>query len=698
MNGRESRMKLRTAELFLSRAGSPAKGKSSLLGWGALLMLPFVGLQIAHGGEGRPELGRQIRGRDTNTAAGIILTVNSTADAPDIDQLDGVCKTATGDCTLRAAVMQANFAGGATIVVPRGTYKLTRVHYDDDSVGGDLDISADVTIQGAGSAVTIVDGNGPVTHDRVFQVLSAVQNFTLSGMTIRNGESLPQPSPAPTPTGILGGGGLYIEGAGHVLLRDVIFDSNTGQNGGGVYANFSSTGGSIEMDNVILRSNMATAGGVGAGGGVLARLAASQSRFMLKDSQLYSNAADGTGGGMYVDGNSAAQWSIERSEIYLNTAPSGGGIGNFIPLTLSDSSLHDNHVTFDGGAIEAYSPSIILRTTLDANSAGRFGGGIFNLQTAANSNYSDFCHIEECTLSRNFALYGGAIYHDGFITAGSLLHIINSTVSGNAVSKNGDGGGIYQYEGQTQLLNSTVANNRVLLGLPPNAGTGKGGGLYIFATASDANTFISENSIIANNARDNGIQLGTPDDGFTTNDQMGATSGSVMGNLGFNLIRTTTNFFINGPQGNNINGQDPLLGPLKDNGGATYTMELLSNSPAVDAGSDLVLNSPSSLSTDQRGYPRKIGGHVDMGAFEFEFGGRLRVISISRSGSDILVTFQALQGATYRLLRKFALTDPTWQSISGVSNITATSTGPAGITDPGAINLAHAFYKVELLR
>src|SRR5438445_1344934 len=166
--------------------------------------------------------------------------VNSTADLPDADPADGICAASTGVCTLRAAIMQANFvAGPSTIIVPSGLYLITRVGYDDDALVGDLDLKHDMTIQGAGSGATIIDGNGSVTHDRVFQVVSTVQNVTLTGMTIRNGESLS------STVGVIGGGGLYIEGARAVHLSDVIVDSNTGQDGGGIYANFSSTGGSI---------------------------------------------------------------------------------------------------------------------------------------------------------------------------------------------------------------------------------------------------------------------------------------------------------------------------------------------------------------------------------------------------------------------------------------------------------------------
>jgi len=58
---------------------------------------------------------------------------------------------------------------------------------------------------------------------------------------------------------------------------------------------------------------------------------------------------------------------------------------------------------------------------------------------------------------------------------------------------------------------------------------------------------------------------------------------------------------------------DPLIAPLADNGGATFTHALLPGSPAVDAGSNV-----ADLEFDQRGtgYPRQMGHATDIGAFE----------------------------------------------------------------------------------
>src|SRR5690606_23632283 len=57
--------------------------------------------------------------------------------------------------------------------------------------------------------------------------------------------------------------------------------------------------------------------------------------------------------------------------------------------------------------------------------------------------------------------------------------------------------------------------------------------------------------------------------------------------------------------------QNPLLGPLADNGGDTLTHALLSGSPATDTGGAAVCPA-----TDQRGAPRPQGAGCDIGAYE----------------------------------------------------------------------------------
>ena len=57
---------------------------------------------------------------------------------------------------------------------------------------------------------------------------------------------------------------------------------------------------------------------------------------------------------------------------------------------------------------------------------------------------------------------------------------------------------------------------------------------------------------------------------------------------------------------------DPLLGPLGDNGGLTWTHLLLPGSAAIDIA---VLDEGNPL-IDQRGFPRPFGSAADLGAVE----------------------------------------------------------------------------------
>src|SRR5258707_15822510 len=72
------------------------------------------------------------------------FTVNTTVDAVDADLADCACATSGGLCSLRAAIMQADYTTGATIIVPAraSPYMLTipSPGPSSDPATGDLDI------------------------------------------------------------------------------------------------------------------------------------------------------------------------------------------------------------------------------------------------------------------------------------------------------------------------------------------------------------------------------------------------------------------------------------------------------------------------------------------------------------------------------------------------------------------------------
>ena len=87
-----------------------------------------------------------------SVASGIVFGVDSSEDSKDASPGDGICATSAGVCTLRAAIQETNaLPGEDAIEVPAGNYVLTIPGSDEDrACNGDLDISDDLTLTGAG--------------------------------------------------------------------------------------------------------------------------------------------------------------------------------------------------------------------------------------------------------------------------------------------------------------------------------------------------------------------------------------------------------------------------------------------------------------------------------------------------------------------------------------------------------------------
>jgi len=90
-------------------------------------------------------------------------------------------------------------------------------------------------------------------------------------------------------------------------------------------------------------------------------------------------------------------------------------------------------------------------------------------------------------------------------------------------------------------------------------------------------------------------------------------SGGIVTSHGYNVSSDNGGGYLNGP-GDQIN-TDPMLGPLQDNGGPTFTHVLLTGSPAIDAGDPDFIPPPY---YDQRGprFVRLFKGRIDVGSFE----------------------------------------------------------------------------------
>jgi len=288
-----------------------------------------------------------------SAALAATFNVNSTLDQPDDDEIDGICHTSANTCTLRAAVMQANFLSEETLILlPAGTFTLTRPPTASNGAeSGDLNLDAFpaffINLVGAGAESTIIDGG---CLDRVFRVEGACL-ASFRSLTVRNGCAA-------------NGGGILVLGVAsleHVTVRD-----NRAIQGGGV----SAEGSHLFMTASTIRDNRAT----GPGGGLFG------SRTLeIASSTISGNVALVDGGGMYL--------------------------AALADLHLSESTISSNSVDDSGGAIfvrdqatvNIYSSTIVFnRADADDDGLGD-GGGIVNDVSGNNT-----VNVRNCLIAGNY--------------------------------------------------------------------------------------------------------------------------------------------------------------------------------------------------------------------------------------------------------------------------------------------------------
>jgi hypothetical protein len=299
------------------------------------------------------------------------------------------------------------------------------------------------------------------------------------------------------------------------------------------------------------------------------------------------------GGGIFTN---VRTLTIDRCVISGNShggIANAGSYGDPATVNIINSTISGN----DGGGVSVAGPGFygfrggevtITGSTISGNFSASNGGGIYNAGglTIAKSTISGNSADADSTGG------GGGIFNVGILT------ITDSTISGNLASRGG-GGGIRSYFanavlaiGRLTITNSTITGNSA----------SEGGGLHLGGTQTSRNTIIALNT--AANAPDVKGELASE---------------------GFNLIGNNSGAAISPAQTSDQIGTpaspiDPLLVPLQDNGGPTFTHALLQGSPAIDQGES------SGATADQRGFNRPVdfpaianaagGDGADIGAFE----------------------------------------------------------------------------------
>jgi CSLREA domain-containing protein len=274
--------------------------------------------------------------------ATVPFVVDSLADVVDDDLTDDLCRTTTGDCTLRAAIQQANLIPGMIeIELGAGTHLLAiSGSGEDDALTGDLDVDTPVTIRGVGAGLTTVDA-GDV--DRAFDIgipahvaTNAPEVSFVEDLTITGGDAGPD------------------NGGAIATLRD------------------------LRVQRVVLSGNYARRGSAISSVRTAGTFGVDPSVVEVVDSTATLNS-----GALPLF---LATARVTGSSLIDNTATiaTNGGAGEFGRLRLTNSTVSGNHADATGAFFAGQ--AVIESSTIYGNSGNFSPGGVFLLELSVFHN------------------------------------------------------------------------------------------------------------------------------------------------------------------------------------------------------------------------------------------------------------------------------------------------------------------------
>jgi Chlamydia polymorphic membrane protein (Chlamydia_PMP) repeat len=452
---------------------------------------------------------------------------------------------------------------------------------------------------------TVLDGGGMVTLDGqgktriLFKDWHDPAKIPSITVTLQNIRLINGKAPGGASTGEISGGAMQVGHPGtrlHVINstfeNNTTTDINTTDNQGG--AIFVHNAYETVIVGSVFRDNSAGNGGA---------IGAIASGMLLINSLFENNhAADttsggivrGYGGALHLDGvtnsynpDSNKTFQVCGSWFEGNIAVRGGGA--------------TSSVVSDGfGTLASFDRSTFVQNKVSGvpgqTNSGQ-GGAVYHVEDdqVGGVNEQNFL-IRDSTFSQNEVRYqGGAVW----VSVLGHGRVENSTFDHNTttapLNQVGQGGAMAIPLGNFAIANSLFAENHAAY----QAGALHGGGT--------ANQITLSNTIFySNTLNDQTLPSETQWQGFNTNRPM--LDGGQ--NIQYPQLKPGFNNDVN----NNITANpiysDPLLLPLADNGGPTWTRAMQAGSPAVDAG-----NLAACPALDQRGYLRL--GACDIGPFEF---------------------------------------------------------------------------------
>ncbi|MEM9387896.1 MAG: choice-of-anchor Q domain-containing protein [Pseudomonadota bacterium] len=299
--------------------------------------------------------------------------------------------------------------------------------------------------------------------------------------------------------------------------------------------------------------------------------------------------------------------SLSGMTLRGGSAEIGGGVfASGDRLILGDVAITDNEaergggIAMDGGELFLSDSRVIGNRAVNLGAIARGGG--FYLENAVG-------RIDDVLIENNIAR--GDLGEGAGLWVDDFLALDRCAVLGNRIDGAGNGGGLWVESGaDVFLLNSTLADNQAALG--------DGGAIAVESGATAELAFLS----VANNsaAAGGGLDSDNTPPVRILNSIIALNTG---GDCRYALEANQNSF------GHNIDGDgscrldqqtdqpgtDPLLLPLGDNGGPTPTLALDPLSPAIDAGTCVLLDG-NAVGVDQRRSPRPVGADCDVGAFE----------------------------------------------------------------------------------
>ena len=483
------------------------------------------------------------------------LVVNTTGDSPDANPGDGVCADASGNCSLRAAIEEANALAGPDVIhvfdalQPVGELRTIAL----SSMLPPL--ISDITILGPENNSLIISGNNST---RIFYAKSGT--ILLKSLKLANGLAMGGSGSAGGGGGMGAGGALLMHegmtGTLNLVLEDVILTDNRAQGGNGSKLIARSAGGG---------GGMGGNGGInaGGGGGFLGNGGNGVEGEVDDSGDFDDDSRGGGGGGFFGNGTNAVN----------RFSPGNGGLGNGgqgsgdtddgnsgmpgaqVFLGEEDAEEHDD-ISDDEGGFGGFGGGGGGANKGDDDSEGGdggfgggggganegdddseggdggFGGGGGASTAADDSDGGD----------GGFGASGGAAEGNQGVSdfgAGAVDDV------GNSGGGLGAGGAVFVVSGQLTLNNVSFNNNTTLGGTgadTDNDGQGLAGAVFIYDAAthgavdgkSNAAVTVTNGSGICftNNSGANAA-IGTPvGDGATANntpDIYGLITGAIPG-------------------------------------------------------------------------------------------------------------------------------------------------------------------------